>query len=331
MHHSNENMRSAAVCKRQTHNGHSFSIKRSILLKAMRSCFAALLVLLCPLWLAAAKQDTAAVQYLGSEMEKPALYNGALPDDIVLPPLEVHLMNVGSADSILLRLGDVAILVDSGIESNANRILTYLASIGVDHLRYAFGTHPHDDHIGGFPHILREIPTDVYLSPALFEDVANPSVQKLDAELRRQQIPVQCVKDGDVLELGGVTLRFLQWNNPSAQVNNRSMVLKVQYGERSILLAADIEEHAQRALADAYGTELRADILKFPHHGLAGYVPAFHEAVLPAFATVSNTQSRIAKTERAFQKYGIQWLLTTQGTVIAITEGTRWLVWQEQK
>ena len=54
--------------------------------------------------------------------------------------------------------------------------------------------------------------------------------------------------------------------------NNSSLVLRASIDGTRILLPGDAEVEAQQALLDA-GTDLRADVLKVPHHGSAYFVP----------------------------------------------------------
>lgn len=280
---------------------------------------------------AAANLSTNHIQIFSVGMEKPALYTGVLSDDLVFDPLEVHFIDVGSADAILLRAGMHTLLVDCGTENRAEEIIAYLQSIGVKQLTYAFGSHPHDDHIGGFPGLMNKISVGEYLDPNLFEEEKNPFIKRLSESLEKHSIPKRRVEDGQILRLGAAELRFIQWENPSARINNRSMVIHVQCGDRTMLLAADIEEHAQIALATRYGEELRADILKFPHHGLAGYTQEFHFAVQPSLVIISNTTKSAKKTVSVLDDRDVFWMVTTKGTIIAVTEGSVWRIWQERK
>jgi competence protein ComEC len=68
--------------------------------------------------------------------------------------------------------------------------------------------------------------------------------------------------------------------------NNSSVVLRVHSGGRLLLLTGDIEVEAQRAMVQA-GIELRADILKIPHHGSRYQDPEFLRAVGASVAVVS--------------------------------------------
>ena len=60
--------------------------------------------------------------------------------------------------------------------------------------------------------------------------------------------------------------------------NNSSLVIRATVGGRSILLSGDAEIEAQQSLLES-GVDLRADLLKVPHHGSAYSDPAFLAAV----------------------------------------------------
>ncbi len=63
------------------------------------------------------------------------------------------------------------------------------------------------------------------------------------------------------------------------------MVLRIKYGERTILLTGDIEKAAERALT---GQDLKADVVKVPHHGSkTSSTDAFVQATNPTFAIIS--------------------------------------------
>ncbi len=268
--------------------------------------------------------ESGMIAYPGKDDPKPALGT----DDL----LEIHLINVQAADAILLRMGEHTMLIDSGRYRTYERITDYLKTLGIDELEYAFLTHPHDDHIGGFTKILNTVPVGTFLRAPLYDDFKSDLVTKLNKLLATKNIPAQTVDNGTVMSFGGATLTFMQWQKPNAAQNNRSMILKVEYGDRAILLCADIENQAQVALAEEYGNELRADIIKLPHHGLAPYMPELHEAVQASLATISNVKSdKIYDVLRSCEKRGVRWELTTKGTMICATDGTAWQVWRAKQ
>jgi len=71
-------------------------------------------------------------------------------NSIITGNLEVHYIDVGQADSILIKLrNDQTILIDAGNNGDSNLVVNYLNSKGVKKLNHVIGTHPHEDHIGG--------------------------------------------------------------------------------------------------------------------------------------------------------------------------------------
>ena len=65
-----------------------------------------------------------------------------------------------------------------------------------------------------------------------------------------------------------------------------SVTARATIGATRILLPGDAELEAQRALLDA-GTDLRADVLKVPHHGSAYSDPDFLAAVHARVGVIS--------------------------------------------
>ena len=72
----------------------------------------------------------------------------------------------------------------------------------------------------------------------------------------------------------------------SSDPNNSSLVLRVESGGTVVLLTGDVEPEAQRDLL-RLGHDLRADVLKVPHHGSRHQEPAFLDAVDPAVVITS--------------------------------------------
>ena len=242
--------------------------------------------------------------------------------------LEVHFINVASADCMLLRMGDHAILIDSGGLREYERITKYLKTIGVDALDYVIGTHPHDDHIGGFIGVLDEVPVGTYYEPRYYEKYKSNIRTRLYRVLKRNHIPVEYLENAQQMQFGQARLTFFQWQDASIQQNNRSMMVKVEYGSRSVLLAADVEGTGQRYMAQLYGPSLQSDILKVPHHGINEYTQAFHDVVQPVFAVITSTKVKAAKSIKGLKQSEVPWVLTTKGTVVAVTEGDQWKIWQ---
>src|SRR5690606_12325294 len=78
--------------------------------------------------------------------------------------LTVHFIDVDQGDATLIQADDVVILIDAGRHDRSD-VVPYLRSIGIKSIDLLVGTHPHADHIGQFPEVLRAFPVkEVWLS-----------------------------------------------------------------------------------------------------------------------------------------------------------------------
>ncbi|MBE2319294.1 MBL fold metallo-hydrolase [Solirubrobacter sp. CPCC 204708] len=105
----------------------------------------------------------------------------------------------------------------------------------------------------------------------------------------------------DVQVLGPVTMDAnggpgLPWlTDEGKTINGHSVVLLVRFGNVRFLLAGDLNTAAEKTLVadhEAGTIDLRADVLKVPHHGSADYLPEFLERVAPGVSVVSSGDER---------------------------------------
>ena len=139
--------------------------------------------------------------------------------------------------------------------------------LGVRRLRLVVGTHPHHDHLGGLPAVLRRLPTEEVWLPSgtgrPHPDVAaiRQACQDTGSRLRR-------VGAGLVRRFGGVRLEVLHPPAPAgvAEANSRSLVLRVHWRRRCLWLTGDAGVPEEMELEDAGSVE-SCDVLKVGHHG----------------------------------------------------------------
>lgn len=94
--------------------------------------------------------------------------------------LRVHFIDVGQGDSTLVELpnGEKA-LIDGGTKSSSESLVSYIKSLGIKKIDHVIGTHPHEDHIGGLPDVLKNFEVaNVYLpgktnNTKIYEDLLN--------------------------------------------------------------------------------------------------------------------------------------------------------------
>ena len=199
--------------------------------------------------------------------------------------LRVDFLDVGQGDAALLTFpDDTTVLVDGGgkpgpfknddeeserpVRAIGESVVSeYLWWRGLSHIDYLVATHADADHIDGLNDIARNFNVRSALVARFPERDAE--FGKLLQSLTSNDVGVRAIGAGDELWVGGASLRIL-WPNPSEarlpSGNNDSLVLRVQFGSRSVLLTGDIEAKAERALV-ARQARVTADVTKVPHHG----------------------------------------------------------------
>jgi len=227
------------------------------------------------------------------------------------PAFHLDAIDVGQADCLLVRApGLHAMLVDGGgkLERGgapgevvaqpigdviaSKTVVPFLLRHWVTHLDAVVLTHPHGDHAGGLPVILaRERVDRVYDSAQLY---GGPAYRRAIDVVRERHIPYYVARRGESFDLGpSAHVAILAPEMPlitgsSSDINNNSVVLRVEFGKVALLLTGDAQSEAEARLLSHGGADLRADILKVGHHGSAySSTPAFLAAVQPKIAIIS--------------------------------------------
>jgi competence protein ComEC len=183
--------------------------------------------------------------------------------------LRIDFLDVGQGDSALVTMPDgTTLLVDGGVNTNdgARRIgeavvSEYLWWRGLSQIDFVLATHADADHIDGLNDVLKNFSVRAALIARRPND--DPEFQKFSQTLTETGTYSETIQAGDVIRFGDVEVNVL-WPPAGGEksTNNDSIVLRLQLGERSILLTGDIEQAAERALITS-----RTDVVKVPHHG----------------------------------------------------------------
>ena len=182
--------------------------------------------------------------------------------------VEVTFLDVGQGDAAHVALPDGRhLLIDSG-RMGGRVLLPYLKRIGVDTLDLAVVSHPHADHYGGFLSLFPTIPARE------FWETPRKSVlktyQALIEQLTAQGTPRKVIYSGARAQFGDVDLYVLAPDSVQAveskNANDAALVIKLVYGNSSLLMVGDAGQTTERLLT-VYGDFLRSDWLKAGHHG----------------------------------------------------------------
>jgi competence protein ComEC len=241
--------------------------------------------------------------------------------------LQVHFIDVGQGDAILLRAPAATVLIDAGWDDG--RALSYLRDQKISRLDIIIATHAHADHVGGFTEVLPALEVDAVWYNGQTHTTATFE-RFIDAVLEsgaRYHEPVR----GETLELGRLVIEVLHPAESAADyeghLHDYNIVLRARYGDVAFMLTGDAEAPVEAELIET-GVDLSALVLKVGHHGSHGSTsPDFVAAVGPEIAVYQAGEDNryghphresletLAKAEVTV--YGTD----THGAVIVTTDG----------
>jgi competence protein ComEC len=237
--------------------------------------------------------------------------------------------DVGQGDATVVQVtAEQAILVDTGPDPVA--LLACLDQLGVQAIPLLVLSHYHADHVGGLERLVGSRP----IGRVLVSPVASPALTAaaIGGELADRGIPVTMARAGQELAVGDARWKTIAaglWlgsggtGAESSEENNSSVVGRVSVAGLSVLVTGDIEPEGQRTIMAA-GGDVRATVLKVPHHGSSRQDEAFLKATGARIALIEvglhNTYGHpAAKTLRLLEGLGMQVLRTDQQGAVAIS------------
>lgn len=253
-------------------------------------------------------------------------------------PLNIYFMDVGKADAILIECEGEYALLDAGTSDKADEIDVWLRRLNVEKLSYVFASHPDKDHIGSMAEILSRYPVDAFVQPEIPAELV-PDTEEYRAmiwELEKASVQVQSISAGESYSLGGAVIDVLSpgVDREYTDVNDCSLVLKLRYGDFSVLFCGDIEKQAEKDLCEA-GVDLSADVLKVAHHGSkTSSSEEFLQAVGARYAVIcvgpdKNNLPKKSVLKRLDEMETEVYRTDLDGTVIFSTDGDIIKIYQE--
>lgn len=240
--------------------------------------------------------------------------------------LKVHFIDVGQADSILIQQGNQNMLIDAGNNDDEDTLKNYLDGFGVKELKYAIATHPHEDHIGSMDYIMNSLKVGQIYAPKV--TTTTKTYENLVNAVKNKGMQFKVPTVGERFYVGQAECTILAPNNSTYDdLNNYSIVVKVDFGNNSFLFTGDAEDVSEEQML-SNGLNLKADVLKVGHHGSkSSSTEAFLNAVNPKYAVISVGKDNDYghPNKEALQRLsnrGIQVYRTDEsGTIVATSDG----------
>lgn len=211
------------------------------------------------------------------------------------PKLRLVLFDVEQGDAALVTTpGNRHFLIDTGrwqpgYNSAKFVILPHLKANGIDKLDAVFLSHPHADHIGGIVELIKQVPIDtIYNSGAEYDSQLYQRYHRLAAQ---KEIPVVSLSAGERVPLDPTIRIFIygpKTREAPSNVNNRSLIMELVYGDTEFLFMGDAEQAQEQQLISDYPILSDTDYLKAPHHGSkTSSTTSFLDIASPSLSTVS--------------------------------------------
>lgn len=223
------------------------------------------------------------------------------PPQVTPGELEMTAIDVGQGDAFFIAFPDGKLMVlDAGgmptyggrkskIDTGEDVVSPYLWTRAIKRLDVIAVSHFHEDHAGGVPALIRNFHPKEIWAGAIPDSAEAKQVKDAakagSAALRR-------LTAGETLAFGGTRITVLApppEDTVRRDVSDQdSLVLRISYGERSLLFTGDLEPKIEQALVEA-GVLSRTDVLKVPHHGSGKSTgEAFLDQLRPSLAVISS-------------------------------------------
>lgn len=201
--------------------------------------------------------------------------------------IQVHFIDVGQGDSILVQVNNRNMLIDAGPATAHSKVISYLKDIGIKNVDYFITTHPHEDHIGGASYIIKNFNIEKFYAPKKI--LNTDSFRKMILSLENENKKINIAKAGVKLDMGENTIceMIAPNNNYYKDTNNYSSVIKLTYKNNKFLFLGDAEELSESEMLNE-GYDVSSDVVKIGHHGsISSTSTPFLNKVKPKIAVIS--------------------------------------------
>lgn len=175
--------------------------------------------------------------------------------------LIVDYIDVGQADSILLRNKDKTMLIDAGTNEEGKNVVNFLKEEGISKIDYLIGTHPHEDHIGGLDDVINNFDIGKIYMPK--RETTTKTFKDVLSAIKNKNLKITQPQKGEIIDLGQAKCEFM--TEPiidDDNINLSSLTLRVEFGNNSFLFMGDAEKQNEKTI-----TWPKTDVLKVGHHG----------------------------------------------------------------
>lgn len=212
--------------------------------------------------------------------------NNEISNTQVEPKLQIHYIDVGQADAILIKQGEHSMLIDAGKNDTEDSVINYLKEQKVSKFDFIVGTHVHEDHIGGMDKVIQNFEVSNILFPK--QTSTTRTFENFVKAVKEKNMKLYAPSVEEKFELGDATFEVFAPNSSDyEEANDYSIVIKLTYKNKSFLFMGDAEETSEKEILSK-DFDVKCDVLKLGHHGSYSSTSAkFLDKVNPSVAIIS--------------------------------------------
>ncbi|WP_238904274.1 ComEC/Rec2 family competence protein [Clostridium sp. YIM B02506] len=242
--------------------------------------------------------------------------------------VKVHFIDVDQGDAILIQYKDKNMLIDSSTQKAEDKFLDYLKKLNIKKFDAVIATHPDEDHIGNMDEVIKKYSITNFYAPK--STSTTKAFESMIRELKNKDLKIKPLKAGSTIDFDSdVQLEVFAPNSDSYEdANNYSPIIKLTYGNNSMLFTGDAEKLSEKETLKK-GYNLESDVLKVGHHGSSTSTSKdFLKAVNPSIAIISCGKNNKyghphKETIKALEDNKVKYYRTDlDGTIVLVSDGT---------
>lgn len=236
--------------------------------------------------------------------------------------MKMYIFNAGKADCILISNNGKHIMIDTGEENLATKILSYLRNNNITKLDYLIITHFDKDHVGSASKIIDNIQVDNVLQSNYPKE--STYYANYISSIENKGIVPQTISGDVAFTLGELNITV---NGPttiydSNESNNSSLIVSIKYNNTGYLFMGDSQNNRIKDYLNSHSEKY--SFIKIPYHGnYQKTLEGLLEVVNPNYAiiTCSSVEPDTSETEGLLNKLNIKYYLTKNGDIKLKSDG----------
>ena len=150
----------------------------------------------------------------------------------------VHFVDIGQGDAAIVVCDGKTLVIDGGMPESGAKLVDYLQNtLHVSTIDAMIGTHPHADHIGGLPDVIRAFAVKTLYSPV--DEFEGKPFEAMKRAADAKNVRITVPQAGQRFSLGRAEVEFYAPLGIYDDVNDLSLVTRITYGQTAFLFTGE--------------------------------------------------------------------------------------------